>query len=63
MVCADSKSQGRVILNEFLSDASASCKEFIELTNLGPSNQNIGCYIILSRKFAITIPANTILTP
>jgi len=63
LLCTDGKSQGRVIINEFMPWPSNSCNEFIELMNLGPSNQNIGCYTVLTKNYAITIPAGTVLTP
>jgi hypothetical protein len=46
MLCTDGKSQGRVIINEFMPWPNNSCNEFIELMNLGPGQQNIGCYTI-----------------
>jgi hypothetical protein len=59
--CVDVYSQGRVIINEFMS--SSGCPQYIELKNLGPGRENIGCYIIASEIGAITIPQNTWLDP
>ena len=63
MLCTQMAGQGKVIINEYLPFQGNNCNEFIELYNLGPGTQNIGCYTLLSRNFAITIPANTILNP
>lgn len=63
LLCFDSRSQGRVIINEFMPWPNTGCNEFIELMNLGPSNQSIGCYTVLTKNYAITIPAGTVLTP
>lgn len=53
--------QGRVIINEFMS--GSGCTQYIELKNLGPGRENIGCYILASEKGIITIPPNTFLDP
>jgi hypothetical protein len=62
----NSTSQGRVLINEYLSWPSNGCNvtsEYIELFNFGPGPVNIGCYIITDGDYAITIPANTIIQP
>lgn len=62
----NSSSQGRVLINEYLSWPSNGCNvtsEYIELFNFGPGPVNIGCYILTDGDYAITIPANTIIQP
>lgn len=60
------RSQGRVLINEYLAwpgNGCAATAEYIELYNFGPGPMNIGCYILTDGDFAITIPANTVLLP
>lgn len=58
------KSQGRVVVNEFMPwPGCSTTSEFIELLNFGPGPMNIGCYIVTNGSYAITIPPNTILQP
>lgn len=53
---------GTVIINEFNAEGStAACKDYIELKNLGPKDQDIGCYTLVNDKKAIRIPPGTIL--
>ncbi|MGZ5246551.1 MAG: hypothetical protein ACXWV5_05840, partial [Flavitalea sp.] len=43
------KSQGRVLINEYLAWPGNSCPstaEFVELFNFGPGPMNIGCYVL-----------------
>ena len=64
LFCAEVVGQGKIIINEyFIADNNANCPQYIELKNLGPGRQNIGCYIIANEKYSITIPANTFLNP
>lgn len=63
---SQTKSQGRLVINEFLNWPGNNCgnrAEFIELMNMGPGPMNIGCYVITDGDYSITIPANTILGP
>ncbi len=66
LVRLSSFSQGKVVLNEYLTWPSNGCgvgSEFIELLNFGPGPMNIGCYIVTNGSYSVTIPANTILQP
>lgn len=50
--------QGKVIINEVLAKPTNACgtnNEFIELLNLGPGPQDIGCYIIATDKSAFRL--------
>ncbi|MBD0331982.1 MAG: lamin tail domain-containing protein, partial [Chitinophagaceae bacterium] len=61
-----SQTQGRIVINEYMAWPASACGddgEFIELLNFGPGPVNIGCYIVTTGKYAITIPPNTILEP
>jgi hypothetical protein len=61
-----SRSQGKVVINEYLPWTSNGCgatAEFVELMNYGPGPMNIGCYILTDGDYSVTIPANTILQP
>jgi hypothetical protein len=61
-----SQSTGRVVINEYMPWTSNGCgttAEFIELLNFGPGAVDIGCYIITTGQYSITIPSNTILQP
>ena len=61
---SEAHSQGRVVINEFMSWSGCNTNsEFIELMNFGPGPMNISCYIVTNGRYAITIPANTILQP
>lgn len=58
--------QGRVVINEYMPRTSSTCgvtSEFVELMNFGPGPVNIGCYILTTGVYSITIPPNTILQP
>jgi hypothetical protein len=58
--------QGRVLINEYLSWPANSCaatSEYIELYNFGPGPANIGCYLLTDGDYSITIPPNTIIQP
>jgi hypothetical protein len=60
------QSSGRVVINEYMPWTSNGCgttSEFIELLNFGPGPANIGCYIVTTGKYSITLPPNTILQP
>jgi hypothetical protein len=60
------QSQGKVVINEYLPWTSNSCgvpSEFVELLNFGPGPVNIGCYILTTGIYSVTIPPNTILQP
>lgn len=60
------QTQGRVVINEYMPRTSNSCgvtSEFVELLNFGPGPVNIGCYILTTGVYTVTIPANTILQP
>lgn len=52
---------GIVVINEF--NPEKGCSQYIELKNLGPGRQDIGCYKLVNEKYAITIPPNTFLEP
>lgn len=52
---------GIVVINEF--NPEKGCSPYIELKNLGPGRQDIGCYKLVNEKYAITIPPNTVLDP
>ncbi|GAB4094169.1 hypothetical protein GCM10028786_30960 [Flaviaesturariibacter terrae] len=57
---------GRIVINEYMPWPSASCgttSEFVELLNFGPGPTNIGCYILTTGTYSVTIPPNTILQP
>ena len=59
-------SQGRVLINEYLSWPANSCavgSEYIELFNFGPGPLNIGGYILTDGDYSITFPPNTIIQP
>jgi hypothetical protein len=63
---AYSQTQGRVVINEYMPWTSSGCgttAEFVELLNFGPGAVNIGCYIVTTGVYSITIPPNTILKP
>jgi hypothetical protein len=58
--------QGRVLINEYMPWTSNSCgvkSEFVELMNFGPGPVDIGCYILTTGVYSVTIPPNTILQP
>lgn len=58
--------QGKVVINEYMPWTSNSCgvkSEFVELLNFGPGPVNIGCYILTTGVYSVTIPPNTILKP
>lgn len=60
------QSQGKVVINEYLPWTSNSCgvpSEFVELLNFGPGPVDIGCYILTTGIYSVTIPPNTILQP
>jgi hypothetical protein len=61
IILSEGKGQGKVIINEFMS--GSGCSQYIELKNLGPGRENIGCYILASETGIITIPPNTWLDP
>lgn len=57
---------GKVVINEYMPWTSNGCgttAEFVELLNFGPGPVDIGCYILTTGKYSITIPPNTILQP
>lgn len=61
-----SQSTGRVVINEYMPWTSNGCRttsEFVELLNFGPGPVDIGCYILTTGIYSITIPPNTILQP
>jgi hypothetical protein len=61
-----SQMEGRVVINEYMPRTSNTCgttSEFVELMNYGPGPVNIGCFILTTGVYAITIPPNTILQP
>jgi hypothetical protein len=63
---AFSQTQGKVVINEYMPWTSSGCgttAEFVELLNFGPGAVNIGCYIVTTGVYSITIPPNTILKP
>lgn len=56
--------QGKVVINEYMPWTSNTCgvkTEFVELLNFGPGPVNIGCYILTTGVYSVTIPPNTIL--
>lgn len=56
--------QGRVVINEYMPWTSNACgvpTEFVELMNFGPGPVDIGCYVLTSGVYSITIPPNTVL--
>ena len=58
--------EGKVVINEYMPRTSNTCgttSEFVELMNYGPGPVNIGCFILTTGVYAITIPPNTILQP
>ena len=58
--------QGKVVINEYMPRTSNACglsSEFVELMNFGPGPVNIGCYILTTGVYTVTIPPNTILQP
>ncbi len=58
--------QGKVVINEYVPWTSNTCgttSEFVELLNFGPGPVNIGCYILTTGIYSVTIPPNTILKP
>ncbi len=59
-------SQGKVLINEYLSWPSNGCgvtSEYVELYNFGPGPMNIGGYILTDGDYSITLPLNTIILP
>jgi hypothetical protein len=57
---------GRVVINEYMPWTSNACgvkTEFVELLNFGPGPVNIGCYILTTGVYSVTIPPNTVLQP
>ncbi|HUC81068.1 MAG TPA: lamin tail domain-containing protein [Flavisolibacter sp.] len=57
---------GKVVINEYMPWTSNGCgttAEFVELLNFGPGPVDIGCYVLTTGKYAITIPPNTFLQP
>jgi hypothetical protein len=57
---------GKVVINEYMPWTSNTCgvpSEFVELLNFGPGPVNIGCYILTTGVYSVTIPSNTILYP
>lgn len=59
-------SQGRVLINEYLSWPANSCSvtsEYIELYNFGPGPVDLGCYILTDGDYSITIPPGSIVLP
>lgn len=63
---AFSQMGGRVVINEYMPRTSNACgttSEFVELMNYGPGPVNIGCFILTTGVYAITIPPNTVLQP
>lgn len=58
--------QGKVVINEYMPWTSNGCgttSEFVELLNFGPGPVDIGCYILTTGVYSITIPKNTIIRP
>lgn len=58
--------QGKVVINEYMPWTSNGCgttSEFVELMNFGPGPVDIGCYILTTGKYSVTIPSNTIIQP
>lgn len=58
--------QGRLVINEYMGWPSSGCgttSEFIELLNFGPGPVNMGCFIITTGTYSITIPPGTVLQP
>lgn len=58
--------QGKVVINEYMPRTSNFCgvtSEFVELMNYGPGPVNIGCFILTTGVYSITIPTNTVLQP
>lgn len=58
--------QGKVVVNEYMSWTSGGCgttAEFVELLNFGPGPVDIGCYILTTGVYSVTIPPNTIIKP
>lgn len=45
------------------SNGCGTTSEFIELLNFGPGPVNIGCFILTTGKYSITIPPNTFIQP
>lgn len=45
------------------SSGCGTTAEFVELLNFGPGPVNIGCYILTTGKYTVTIPPNTIIKP
>jgi len=61
-----SQTQGKVVINEYMPWTSNGCgttSEFVELMNFGPGPVNIGCYILTTGIYSVTIPPNTIINP
>jgi hypothetical protein len=60
------QSSGKVVINEYMPWTSNGCgttSEFVELLNFGPGPVDIGCYILTTGTYSITIPPNTVLQP
>lgn len=58
--------QGRVVINEYIPYTSGTCgttSEFVELMNYGPGPVNVGCFILTTGVYSVTIPPNTVLQP
>lgn len=54
------------MINEYMPWPHNACgvtSEFVELMNFGPGPVNIGCYVLTTGVYSITIPANTVLQP
>jgi hypothetical protein len=63
---AVAQSSGRVVINEYMPWTSNGCgttSEFVELMNFGPGPVDIGCYVLTTGQYSITIPPNTLLQP
>jgi len=57
------RSQGRIVINEYMPWTLNGCgatSEFVELLNFGPGPMDIGGYVLTDGDFAVTIPLNTI---
>ena len=58
--------QGRVLINEYLSWPGNACSvtsEYVELYNFGPGPVDISCYILTDGDHSITMPSGTIIQP
>lgn len=61
-----SLAQGKVVINEYMPWASNGCgttSEFVELLNFGPGPVDIGCYILTTGVYSVTVPKNTVIYP